>query len=73
MTIVEKIHKKVGELPNEIQLEVLDFVDYLKMKIKKESNGDSQKHFNFDWEGKLKSYKKEFTSIELQHKSLEWR
>ncbi|GAH34777.1 unnamed protein product, partial [marine sediment metagenome] len=29
--------------------------------------------FKFDWEGELSDLKEKFTSVELQHKALEWR
>ena len=31
------------------------------------------KEFKFDWEGGLSKLKEKFTSVELQHKALEWR
>lgn len=31
------------------------------------------KRFKFDWEGGLSDLKEKFTSVELQHKALEWR
>jgi len=31
------------------------------------------KGFNFSWEGKLKDIKDKFTSVDLQHKAMEWR
>ena len=31
------------------------------------------KKFKFDWEGGLSEIKDKFTSIQLQHKALEWR
>jgi hypothetical protein len=29
--------------------------------------------FKFDWEGGLSEIQEKFTSVELQHKALEWR
>jgi hypothetical protein len=29
--------------------------------------------FKFDWEGGLSDLKEQYTSVELQHKALEWR
>jgi hypothetical protein len=31
------------------------------------------KKFKFDWEGGLSEIRGKFTSVELQHKALEWR
>ncbi|KCZ71820.1 Protein of unknown function (DUF2281) [Candidatus Methanoperedens nitroreducens] len=33
----------------------------------------AKKKFRFDWEGGLSELKKKYTSVELQHKALEWR
>lgn len=35
---------------------------------------DAEKEgFRFSWEGELSELKEEYTSVELQHKALEWR
>jgi len=39
----------------------------------KMSKKPKAKKFTFNWEGGLSELKEEFTSVELQHKSLEWR
>ncbi len=31
------------------------------------------KKFKFDWEGGLSEIQEKFTSVELQHRALEWR
>ncbi|KAF5426749.1 hypothetical protein C5S42_06750, partial [Candidatus Methanomarinus sp.] len=33
----------------------------------------NEKKFVFDWEGGLLEVQENFTSVELQHKSMEWR
>ncbi len=35
--------------------------------------GEMKGKFSFSWEGGLKELKNEYTSVELQHKALEWR
>ena len=40
MNLSEKILIAVASLPESKQLEVLDFVEYLKLKIEKEENSD---------------------------------
>jgi len=63
-TLVEKI----GELPPEDQREVEDFVDFLtekKVKILKKTP-------NFSWAGASKDMRDQYTSVELQHKIMEW-
>lgn len=34
---------------------------------------DKKCKFKFDWEGGLSNLKEKYTSVELQHKALEWR
>ena len=38
-----------------------------------QQNVNDKKPLNLKWAGALKDYKKEFTSLELQKKALEWR
>jgi len=42
-------------------------------KIQKTLKPKKKGEFKFDWEGSLKEVKDKFTSVELQHKALEWR
>lgn len=52
-------------LPKQIQKQVLDYIEFLMTKnIKKEKK---EKSFKFDWENGLSEFKKDFTSVELQH------
>jgi hypothetical protein len=37
------------------------------------SKESESKKFKFEWEGGLSEIRKKFTSVELQHKALEWR
>jgi len=65
----QKIKDKLEELPSDVQKEVLDYIDYLLQKHKKYT---STKKFKFDWEGGLSELKEKYTSVELQHKAMEW-
>ncbi len=67
----EDLGTKIQELPEDLKREVLDYIDFLinKYKIKKRKLGS----FEFDWEDGLSELQKEFNSVELQHKSMEWR
>ncbi len=67
----EEIKMKIQELPENIKREVLDYVEFLLEKYK--SKKFKTKEFTFSWEGGLSELKGEFTSVELQHKALEWR
>jgi len=56
-------------LPQTIQRQVFDYIEFLLMKYKKEGSNDSKdKKFKFDWEGELSGLKDNYTSVELQHK-----
>ncbi len=65
---METIEQKIKKLPQDLQKEVLDFVDFLLKKKKKKTH----KKLKLNWVGGLKEYKDKFTSLELQKKSLEW-
>ena len=64
------IQSKFDELPENLKYEVLDYIEFLLQKYGKLSE---KKKFKFDWEGGLSELKEEYTSVELQHKILEWR
>lgn len=42
MTISERIHEKLRGLPEPVQREILDFVEYLTQKVRKEDEEWSQ-------------------------------
>ena len=46
-------------------------MDFLLRKYK--GKGTKAKKFKFGWEGGLSEIREKVTSVELQHKSLEWR
>lgn len=66
------IEKKIKELPPELQREVADFVDFLIMR-KKKSDDTKKDSFNFKWAKGLSELKEKYTSVDLQHKSMDWR
>ena len=61
---------KIEELPIDLKKEVLDYIEFLLQKYSKKVKKEK---FRFDWEGGLSELKGKFTSVELQHKALEWR
>jgi len=67
----KEIELKLQELPLDLRREVLDYVDFLIQKYK--NRKITRRKFKFDWEGGLSEIRDEFTSVDLQHKSLEWR
>jgi len=66
-----EIEVKMRGLPEDLRREVLDYMEFLLRKYK--SKGTKAKKFKFDWEGSLSEIREKVTSIELQHKALEWR
>jgi len=64
----ERIGEMVKVLPPELQYEVEDFVQFLLEKQTRKPEGK----FKFDWEGALEDLRDQYTSVELQHKALEW-
>ena len=56
-------------LPKHIQRQLIAYAEYLKSKYdaSKKISGP-EKNFSFSWENGLKNMKKEYSSVELQHK-----
>jgi len=68
-TEIKPLDELLRELPADCQAEVRDFVESLIEKRRRQSNG----HLRQDWAGALEAYRGQFTSLELQQKSLDWR
>ncbi len=62
------IEEKIRGLPREAQREVEDFVEFLSRKHARRS----RRGLRLRWRGALKDMRSECTSVELQHKALEW-
>lgn len=67
----KEIAVKMQKLPDDLKREVLDYIDFLLSKS--QDRKTARKKFKFDWEGGLSELKEDFTSVELQHRALEWR
>jgi len=66
----KQLSKKLKEIPAYLVPEIIDYIDFLLKKHgSKKVNGD----FNFKWESGLTEISDKFTSVELQHKSMDWR
>ena len=65
------IGSKMEKLPDHIIPEINDYIDFLLNKYGSKEKAKSK--FKFDWEGGLSKLKNKYSSVELQHKSLEWR
>jgi uncharacterized protein DUF2281 len=77
MTI--EFQEKFNHLPEALQREVMQFIDFLLDKAKQEtaakkkSGGKGAPNITFSWAGGLNDLKKDFTSVGLQHKINEYR
>ena len=72
---INEISFKIKKLPPRIISEVLDYVEFLLKKYGSEDSDiieDTDK-FKFDWEGGLSNLKDQYSSVELQHKAMDWR
>ena len=67
----KRIEVKIQKLPLDLRKEVLDYIEFLLFKHRKKEN--VVKRFKFDWAEGLAELKNKFTSVELQHKAMEWR
>jgi len=65
---MDTIEEMVKSLPPDLQQEVSDFAQFLLEKRTRKPKGK----FRFNWEGALEDLRDRFTSVELQHKALEW-
>ena len=68
-TEIKPLDQLLKELPPESEAELRNFVELLIEKRKRQSNG----HLRQDWAGALSDLREQFTSLELQKKSLDWR
>jgi len=64
---MQTIEEKIQRLPPDVQQTIEELIDKLLQQQPKE-----KKKMKFDWEGALADMKNEYTSVELQHKALEW-
>lgn len=55
-------------LPKNLQAEVVDFIEFLDKKNAQKSKSG----FTFAWAGALKSYKDQYSSVELQKQAMKW-
>ena len=62
------IEEKIKKLPPDLQQEVQDFVDFLAEKHRPRK----RVKLKLDWRGGLRDLRDQYTSVELQHKALEW-
>ena len=66
-----RIAERLGRLPDGVRGRVLEDIDGVLRKY--ESRETGSKELSFDWEGGLEELRDRYTSVQLQHKALEWR
>ncbi len=66
---MKNLEEIIKSLPPELHEEVENFVARL---IKQEGKKNKRK-LKLDWSGALRDLRDKYTSVELQHKVLEWR
>ena len=66
--MTKSLEKKLDQLPPDLLPTVEHFVDELLQKHEK----SPPREFKFDWAGALSDLRDRYTSVELQHKALEW-
>lgn len=72
---VNEIGIKIRKLPDHLIPEVLDYIEFLLNKYgsKETVKSENKNKFKFDWEGGLSKLRDQYTSVELQHKAMDWR
>jgi len=70
---MEMVEKKLKQLPQNFHEEVADFIDFLLTKKVNPARPKRKRKPKLNWIGGLKSYRNQFSALELQKKSLDWR
>jgi hypothetical protein len=66
--VMQGLKELVEQLPPDLQQEVRDFVEFLMEKRVTKQKGN----LKLDWRGALRDMRDKYTSVELQHKVLQW-
>jgi len=70
MIVDEMVRMKLEKMQVFLRNEVLGYLDFLLQKHTKAIPGAN---FTFAWEGGLKEFNGTYSSVNLQHKAMEWR
>jgi hypothetical protein len=65
---MKSLEDKLRELPPELQQEVESFIQSLAARMKPKGINQAR----LDWAGALQELSAEYTSVDLQHKVLDW-
>ena len=69
---MQSLKELIDQLPPELQEEVRDFVKFLLEKKVAKFRAKKEEELKLDWRGALRDLRDKYTSVELQHKALEW-
>ena len=69
MIMIDEALRQAADLPADLQREVLDFIEFLAQRRKSKTGYRLRQ----DWAGAMKEYRDQYTALELQKKTLEWR
>ncbi|MDW8320684.1 MAG: DUF2281 domain-containing protein [Armatimonadota bacterium] len=67
--MAQQIAELIEQLPEHLQAEVRDFVEFLLHRYRLTTPPAKMK---LGWAGGLREFRDKFTSVELQHQSLQW-
>ena len=65
---MQSLENKIKDLPVDLYQEVEDYIDFL---VQKRGN-QSKKQFVLTWKGALRDDRNPISSVDLQHKVLDW-
>lgn len=65
---MQTLEELIRQLPPDLQEEVRDFAEFLLERRVATQRGD----LKLDWRGALRELRDKYTSVELQHKIVEW-
>ncbi len=68
MRLMESIEELMEKLPPDLQQEVKDFARFLVEKKAK----PKRKKLRLSWAGGLREFRDEYSSLDIQKRSLEW-
>ena len=70
MTSSESVSRMIDDLPPDLRREAIQYIEEL---ARRRARAKNKKTISLSWAGGLSSLKDSTTSVELQHKALEWR
>jgi len=68
---VKEINEKIKKVPPHLVPEIMDYIDFLINKYG--TSTKKRRPFKFLWQGGLSEIAKKYSSVELQHKAMDWR